>query len=89
MSDLINSIRAAQVRAAEDLVLESLRASGLVVDEPLSEADQLAALKRDMLDKHRAAERAAYAYFGACPVGDERIRASEVYENIRTATRVG
>lgn len=88
MSDLINRIRTAQVRAAEDLVLESLRDKGLLIDEPLSEADQLAALKRTMLEARQAAEKAAHAYFSACPVGDERIWASEVYENIRNATRV-
>jgi hypothetical protein len=86
MSDLIRNIRAAQVRAAEDLVLESLRGKGLLDEEPIGEVE---ALKRDMLDKHRAAEKAAYAYFCGCPVGEERNRASEVYENIRTATRVG
>lgn len=35
------------------------------------------------------AERLWYAYFGECEVGPERIRASEVYENIRCATRRG
>jgi hypothetical protein len=86
MSDLINRIRTAQVRAAEDLVLDSLREKGLLTEEPIGKVD---ALKRDFLEKHRAAEKAAWAYFCECPVGDERTRASEVYENIRTATRVG
>jgi len=87
MSDLINQIRTAQIRAAEDVVLASLEDKGLSRSEPLSEADLLAALKTDMLNKIRAAEQAAHAYFAACPVGEERIRASDVYENIRHSLR--
>ncbi len=36
----------------------------------------------------REAEKAAYAYFCECDVGTEREKASEIYENIRTAGRV-
>jgi hypothetical protein len=32
-------------------------------------------MKADMLSKLRDAEKAAYAYFCECPIGDERIRA--------------
>lgn len=49
---------------------------------------KLAELKADMLAKIREAEKAAYAYFCECPVGLERNDASEVYDNIRNATRV-
>ena len=35
MSDLINQIRQAQVRAGEDVVVENLRAMGLIKDEPV------------------------------------------------------
>jgi hypothetical protein len=54
----------------------------------VEEKPTLAELKADMLDKIREAEKAAYAYFCECEVGPERIRASEVYDNIRNATRV-
>lgn len=54
----------------------------------MSEDVKLDLLKQDLLEKHRAAEKAAYEYFCACEVGDERSRAFEVYENIRNATRV-
>lgn len=37
----------------------------------------------------REAERKMYAYFISCDLGDERIKAAEVFENIRTAARVG
>ncbi|MFM0141783.1 hypothetical protein [Paraburkholderia sp. RL18-085-BIA-A] len=87
MSDLINQIRAAQVRAAEDAVLESLRGTGLI-DDAAYEAEQLQRLKRNALDLIHAAEKAAYEYFKACPVGVERTRAHDVFENIRNATRV-
>lgn len=50
--------------------------------------EQLAALKQDLMSKRDAAEKAAYAYFCALPIGNERIRAHEVYQNIRLATRV-
>ena len=45
-------------------------------------------LKSDMLAKIREAEKAAYAYFCECEVGDERTRAHDVYQNILYATRV-
>jgi len=50
--------------------------------------EQLEALKRDMLEKHEATVTAAYKYFCALPIGDARIQAHEVYQNIRLATRV-
>lgn len=48
----------------------------------------LARLKKQALDKLHEAEKAMYEYFAACPVGAERVRASDIYDNIRTATRV-
>jgi len=45
-------------------------------------------LRNDMLNKHREAEKAAYAYFCECEVGPQRERAHQIYENIRNATRV-
>ena len=45
-------------------------------------------LKKRMLEKHREAEKAAYAYFCACEVGKDREQAFKVYERIRNATRV-
>lgn len=58
-------------------------------EEQLREAEErkkLQALKEDFLAKHRACVAAAYAYFSACPEGDDRIFASEVYQRIRLAT---
>ncbi|WP_272657112.1 hypothetical protein [Providencia sp. PROV157] len=49
----------------------------------------VAKLKAKFLRAHKEAEKAAFEYFCACDVGDERIQASEVYERIRTATRIG
>ncbi|HEM6858825.1 TPA: hypothetical protein U2I44_003802 [Providencia rettgeri] len=46
-------------------------------------------LKEIFLEAHRAAEKAAFEYFRACDVGEERIQASEIYERIRTATYIG
>lgn len=57
--------------------------SSLSASEPM-----LAALKSDMFEKIRLAEKAAYAYFCECEVGPERERAHEVYSNILYATRV-
>ena len=37
----------------------------------------------------RHAEQVAHQYFVGCDLGDERIRAGDVYENVRTALRVG
>jgi hypothetical protein len=48
---------------------------------------KLAEMKSEMLAALRVAEKLAWAYFCECPVGSERERAHDVYENIRTATR--
>lgn len=53
-----------------------------------SEEAQIEALRKAFWDAHRAAERAAHALFAALPVGRERERAAEIYENIRLAPRV-
>lgn len=45
-------------------------------------------LRKDFAEKHHAAEKAAHALFAALPVGPERTRMAEVYENVRTANRV-
>lgn len=50
------------------------------------ERKMLDALKENFLEKHRACEKAAYEYFSACPVGDERTFMGEVYQRIRLAT---
>lgn len=34
------------------------------------------------------ATKAAHEYFAACEVGDERIAAGEIYDNLRNAGRV-
>jgi hypothetical protein len=49
---------------------------------------KLEQMKRELLDAIRTAEKLAYAYFCECPIGDEREYACDVYENLRTATRV-
>jgi len=56
--------------------------------EPLSQTEKIKILKQDRDTKIRAAEQAAHAYFAECDVGPERYRASDVYENLRNATRV-
>lgn len=58
-------------------------------EEQLREAEErmkLQELKENFLKAHRDCEAAAYAYFAACPEGEERIFASEVYQRIRIAT---
>jgi hypothetical protein len=49
--------------------------------------EKVAHLKSEFLKARDVAEKAAHVYFTACPVGPERIKASEIYENIRNATR--
>lgn len=53
------------------------------------EAEQIATLKSDASAKLREAEKAWYALACELPVGRDRERAFEVYENVRTATRIG
>lgn len=50
---------------------------------------KLAKLKNERDTAIRAAQKAAYAYFCECPVGPERIKAGEIYSNVRTSVRVG
>lgn len=49
---------------------------------------QLASARSIAHEKLREAEKAWYEYFGMCEVGQERERAAEVYEKVRTATRL-
>ena len=49
---------------------------------------QLASALRFANEKLREAEKAWYEYFGLCEVGRDRERAAQVYENVRTATRI-
>lgn len=65
---------------------QELNAKGFPKDE--NEAEMVLHLKAAFMSARDLAEKAAYAYFTACPVGNERIKASEMYENIRNATRV-
>jgi len=44
--------------------------------------------KNHILELMREAEELAYVYFQNCDLGEERIAAGQVYENIRTATMV-
>lgn len=53
------------------------------------ELQEIARLKADFLEKHDVAITAAYEYFKACPVGSERTIAHQIYQVLRTATRVG
>lgn len=47
------------------------------------------ALKKELIDAIAHAEKLAFEYFRQCDVGQEREAAGQVYENIRTATRIG
>lgn len=53
------------------------------------EQAEIAHLKAEFLEKHQVAVTAAYEYFKACPVGHERSTAHQIYQVLRTATRVG
>lgn len=53
------------------------------------EIEEIARLKADFLEKHQVAITAAHEYFKACPVGNERSTVYQIYEVLRTATRVG
>ncbi|HAU5648027.1 hypothetical protein [Serratia nevei] len=55
----------------------------------LVEKHHTEALKREFIDAHQACEKAAYAYFCACELGEERSNAGEIYQRIRLATRRG
>lgn len=56
---------------------------------PATPAMQVASARKTAHEKLREAEKAWYEYFALCEVGDERTKAAEIYENIRTAARVG
>lgn len=53
-------------------------------EENLQRIEQL---RKDFYEKHKAAEKAAYAWCCEVDVGPEREYAFQVYENIRCATR--
>jgi hypothetical protein len=58
---------------------------GAVCATQETEAD---VLRKAFQSAHRACEQAAYAWACAADLGRERERAFEIYENIRTATRI-
>lgn len=49
----------------------------------------VAALKTEFLNSHRACIKAAYAYFCACELGEERVAAGEIYQRLRLAVYRG
>lgn len=62
--------------------------------EPTALADlinrcHVEALKIEFLRLHQSCTRAAYDYFCACELGEERSNAGEIYQRIRLATRRG
>lgn len=57
------------------------------VFEQLSDSS-IEGLKHEAFEAHRLAEKKWHAYACELPAGDERIKAFEIYENIRLATRV-
>lgn len=52
------------------------------------DSENLIALKEEFQRLRLLTEKAAWAYFCACPVGPDRNRAHEIYSNILCATRV-
>jgi hypothetical protein len=52
-----------------------------------SEDPKIEALRRDAMDKLRAAEQALYAYWTEVDVGPERTWGANLYEIVRTAPR--
>jgi predicted SprT family Zn-dependent metalloprotease len=58
-------------------------------NEQPNQAEKIRALKDARNKAIAEAEKAAYAYFCECEVGQERIRASDIYDNVRTALRIG
>lgn len=56
--------------------------------DEITNEERLSRLKKTALDKLREAEIAMHDYARECDVGDERTKAFEVYERIRTATRL-
>lgn len=71
---------------ALDAELQRLRGVGFLPAEV--ENEKVMHLRSVFMKARDVAEKAAHAYFAACPVGRERELASKVYENILNATRV-
>ncbi len=46
-------------------------------------------LRKQAYAKIEEATKATYAWFVACEMGEERTAASDIYEAVRTSTRVG
>ena len=60
---------------------------GRAIAPPEATQEMIISRKKDRAFKALAvAEKAWHEYFVACDLGDERIHAARVYENIRTAT---
>ena len=58
------------------------------ISDEIKETEEHKALRVDAFEKLQAAEKAMHAYAASCDVGEERIEAFEIFENIRVAARV-
>ena len=72
-----------------DLSRCNLLLSGRIIygDEAMSQEEKVERLKAIAFQEQRKAEKAAYEYFCACDLGEEREWAHEFYEAIRTAAQ--
>jgi len=50
--------------------------------------EELEEMKQEMRRQHQKTVTLAYEYFAALPLGNERIKAHEIYQQIRNATRL-
>jgi len=50
--------------------------------------DQLEALRKEIYELHNQLEKKSYEYFCGLPLGNDRIKASEYYNEIRTTRRL-
>lgn len=80
-ADLIESLQAAYTN-----MREWAEANG--VDTVARNITTLADLKDRRERLRSAAEKVAYTYFCECDVGPERVRAHDIYTNLRLANRV-
>ena len=79
----LDEIRIAQRNAGEAAVIANLERLGLASKS----VPTLEELRTNAFKAREVAEKAWHAFFCELPVGDERTWASEVFENIRCATR--
>lgn len=88
---LLEAMEGEVVTVADQRGVRSVINSDSVLSTPpaAEQSEKLVALKQDAIAKLKEAEKAWHTFASELPIGRERDRAFDVFENVRNASRIG